>query len=635
MIRLSFPDGSIKTYEVGTTGLSIAEGISKTLAKKCVAVTLNGVLSDLTRPITQDASIVFITSDTDSGLEVIRHDMAHVFAQAIKQLYPQTQITIGPAIQNGFYYDIHHPSHQFNEEDFPKIEERMHKIIDENLPFVREVWTYDQAIAYFTSIGESFKVELIESIRQNFPDQELSVYKQGDFIDLCRGPHMPSTGYIPHAFKLMKVAGAYWRGDSKNPMLQRIYGLGFLTQKDLDAHLIQLEEAAKRDHRRLGVDLDLFHLQDDAVGHIFWHPKGWTVYQIIESYMRKKLSRDGYVEVKTPQMLDRSLWEKSGHWEKFKEAMFVIHEDEHKTLAVKPMSCPGHVQIFRKGIKSYRDLPLRMAEFGCCHRNEPSGGLHGIMRTRAFTQDDGHIFCEPSQIISETILFCNSLKEVYRDFGFEEISVKFSDRPKVRAGDDEVWDIAEDALKKASDAAGLSYTLNPGEGAFYGPKLEFVLKDSIGREWQCGTLQVDFVLPERLDASYIDKDGVKRRPVMLHRAIFGSFERFIGILIEHYGGKLPLWIAPIQVVVAPISESFNDYATEVCDLLKQRNVRANLDVRPEKISYKVREHSLQKIPYIFIVGAKEAQDKTVSVRKLGEQNQKDQVYTLEDALNLF
>ncbi len=614
MIDLKLTDGQIRSVPKGSTPHDVATGISSSLAKKSVYAVVEGIEFDMTRPMMSGGTFELITQDDPRALNLLRHDMAHIFAEAIKSLYPSTQITIGPAIENGFYYDIYNEDKTFTQDDFKDIEDKMRQIVASNTPFIRHVWTRSEAIAYFKSIGEDFKVELIESI----PDgEDLSIYQQGDFFDLCRGPHLPSTGRIGVHFKLMKVAGAYWRANAKGPMLQRIYGTGFWTKDQLEQHLHQLEEAQKRDHRKLGQDLGLFHIQEEAVGSVFWHPKGWTLYLLIEDYMRKKQQEHGYVEVRTPQLVDRSLWEASGHWDKFGANMFVV-QDNDQCLAIKPMNCPCHVQIFKKGLKSYRDLPLRMAEFGSCHRNESSGSIHGIMRTRAFTQDDAHIFCSVDQIISETQSFCAFLKDVYSDFGFHDIVVKFSDRPETRAGSDAVWDQAEAALKNAATLSGLDFVMNPGEGAFYGPKLEFVLKDCLGRDWQLGTLQVDFVLPERLGATFVNKDGNKEQPVMLHRAILGSFERFIGILIEHYGGKLPLWLAPVQVVVAPLTSNFLHYAAEVCDRLKRHGIRYTIDDRSEKISYKVREHSLQKIPMIVVVGAKEQESQTLSVRFLGD-----------------
>ncbi len=616
MFQVILKDGSQRAFDQPMTGLALAMSISPRLGKEAVAIRVNEELWDLTRTLPNNAKVDIITKDHPEGLEVLRHDAAHVFAAAVKELFPDTQITIGPAIENGFYYDVFREKN-FTVEDFVAIEDRMAQIVKRDDAFIREEWNRQEAIQFFKKMGEHFKAEIIESIPEGQP---ITLYRQGDFIDLCRGPHMPSTGRIGTAFKLMKLAGAYWRGDHRNPMLQRIYGTAWATEKQLKEYLYQLEEAEKRDHRRLGTELGLFHLQEEAPGSVFWHPKGWSIYRALETFVRKRLEKDGYVEVKTPQILDRSLWEASGHWEKFRENMFTV-ESEDKILAVKPMNCPCHVQIFKQGIKSYRDLPLRMAEFGSCHRNEPSGALHGLMRVRAFVQDDAHIFCTPEQIISETKKFCDLLQGMYKDLGFTDVHVKFSDRPEKRAGDDAIWDQAEKALMDASKAAGLEYVLNPGEGAFYGPKLEFVLKDTLGRHWQCGTLQVDFVLPERLDASYIGEDGKRHRPVMLHRAVLGSFERFMGVLIEHYAGKFPIWLAPVQVVVASITDDALEYADHIQKQLSDAGVRSHLDTRNEKINYKVREHSLQKVPYILVVGKREAEEKTVAVRVLGGETQ--------------
>ncbi|MBN8827261.1 MAG: threonine--tRNA ligase [Sphingobacteriia bacterium] len=625
MINITLADGSIRQFDKASiNGFEIAENISKSLAKAALAIKVNNELKDLSHTITTDAKIEIVTPTSNDGLEVIRHDAAHILAQAIKELYPDAQITIGPVIENGFYYDISYKQ-SLTPDDLVKIEAKMQEIIKADYKIEREEWDRDEAVKFFKSIGEHYKAEIIASIPSN---EKISLYRQGNFIDLCRGPHAPSTGRLK-AFKLMKLAGAYWRGDSNNEMLQRIYGTAWADQRQLDDYLKMLEEAEKRDHRRLGKELGLFHIQEEAQGMIFWHEKGWTLYRIIESYIRGKLEKNGYVEVKTPIILNKKFWEQSGHWEKFRENMFVS-EQEDETLAIKPMSCPCHIQIFNQGIKSYRDLPLRMAEFGNCHRNEPSGGLHGLMRVRGFTQDDAHIFCAEDQITDETIRFCNLLKEVYKDFGFTEIAVKFSDRPEKRAGSDETWDKAEGALKQAVEAAELEYILNPGEGAFYGPKLEFVLRDAIGRDWQCGTLQVDFVLPERLDATYIGADGNKHRPVMLHRAIFGSFERFIGILIENFSGKFPLWLSPIQVMVMTITNDADEYAKKVYEKLNNSGVRVKLDLLNEKINYKIRKYSLEKIPVMVIVGKNEMNENTVSVRTSSESPQ--EVMKLDDFL---
>lgn len=616
MITIRFPDDSNREFPKGITGWEIAKTISTGLAKEAVAVRIGEQLWDLTRPIEHDAPFEVIKRTSDVGLDILRHDTAHVFAEAVKELYPETQITIGPAIQDGFFYDLFREE-SFTPDDLKRIEERMHEIVNRDEPLTREVWERQTAIDFFKNQGEFFKAEIITDLPAG---DEVTIYRQGNFVDLCRGPHLPSTGKLGHAFKLMKIAGAYWRGDHNNPVLQRVYGTAWSTEKDLQDYLTRLEEAEKRDHRKLGKEMNLFHMQEEAVGSVFWHPKGWTLYRILENYIRDKISAEGYVEVKTPQLVDSSLWQASGHWDKFGENMFVVKEED-KTLALKPMSCPCHIQIFRQGIKSYRDLPLRMAEFGACMRNEPSGALHGLTRVRSMVQDDGHIFCREDQVKEETRKFCLLLLNVYRELGFEELTIKFSDRPAVRAGADEIWDKAEAQLEAGARASGLSYTLNPGEGAFYGPKLEFILKDAIGRDWQCGTLQLDFVLPERLDATYIGEDGKKHRPVMLHRAIFGSLERFIAVFIEHYAGKFPLWAAPVQAVVATVTQEGDAYAEKVYQDLKAAGLRAELDVRNEKINYKIRELSLQKTPYIMVVGKREAEEGTVALRKLGGEAQ--------------
>ena len=616
MIAITLPDGSIRSFDGPVSGADIAADIGPGLAKAALAVRVNGAMWDLARAIEDDAGVSVVTRKDDEALELIRHDAAHAMAEAVKELYPETQVTIGPSIENGFYYDFARPE-PFTPEDLEKIEARMAEIVERDEPVVREVWQRDDAVAFFQDQGELYKAEIIGDLPAG---ETITVYRQGAFVDLCRGPHLPSTGRVGKAFKLMKLAGAYWRGDSRNQMLQRIYGTAWADDKQLKAHLHMLEEAEKRDHRRLGREMELFHLQDVAAGAVFWHPKGWTLYRTVQDYMRKRLSGAGYVEVNTPQLVDRALWEASGHWEKFREHMFTA-ESEDRILALKPMNCPCHVQIFRQGIKSYRDLPIRMAEFGCCHRNEPSGALHGLMRVRAMVQDDAHIFCSEDQITSETEAFCDLLTSIYRDFGFADVLVKFADRPPVRAGEDATWDKAEKALVEATAAAGVKTVLNPGEGAFYGPKLEFVLRDAIGRDWQCGTLQVDFVLPERLDATFVGEDGQKHRPVMLHRAILGTFERFIGILIEEHAGRFPLWLAPLQVVVATITREADDYAREVLDALAAAGLKARLDLRNEKINYKVREHSAAKVPAILVVGGREVEERTVAVRRLGGKAQ--------------
>ena len=617
MPNITLPDGSVRSYDGPITAATIASDIGPGLAKAALVAVVDGDEWDLSRPIETDATVALVTAKDDAALALLRHDCAHVMAEAVLELFPETQVTIGPAIENGFYYDFHRDT-AFSEDDLAAIEKRMHEVVDRDEAIVRSVWSRDDAVAFYQKNNEPFKVELVEAIPA---DETVTFYQQGNFIDLCRGPHAPSTGKIGHAFKLMKVAGAYWRGDSNRPMLQRIYGTAWTSEKDLTAYLTMLEEAEKRDHRKLGKQLGLFHLQEEAAGSVFWHAKGWVLYREIEAYIRRRLDAAGYSEVKTPQLVDRSLWEASGHWEKFGENMFTAQSEDERTLALKPMNCPCHVQIFRQGIKSYRDLPLRMAEFGSCHRNEPSGALHGIMRVRAFTQDDAHIFCTEDQITEESVKFCALLQSIYADFGFDDVRVKFSDRPDIRAGDDATWDRAEAALTDATHAAGLDTVLNPGEGAFYGPKLEFVLRDAIGRDWQCGTLQVDFVLPDRLDAEYVGEDGNRHRPVMLHRAILGSMERWIGILIEQYSGRMPAWLAPVQIVVASITDSANDYAREVAARAAAAGLRVETDLRNEKISYKVREHSVMKVPFILAVGGREAEAGTVALRRLGSNDQ--------------
>ena len=626
MPTVTLPDGSTRRYDAPVTPAAVAADIGPGLAKAAMLAVVDGVDWDLTREIESDASLALVTAKDDAILATMRHDAAHVMAEAVLELYPETQVTIGPSIENGFYYDFHRAT-PFSEDDLAAIEARMHDIVDRDEEIIRNVWTRDEAVAFYKKNDEPFKIELVEAIPEG---ETVTFYRQGDFIDLCRGPHLPSTGRMGHAFKLMSVAGAYWRGDSNRPMLQRIYGTAWRTEKELNAYLHMLEEAEKRDHRKLGKQLNFFHLQEEAAGSVFWHPNGWTIYREIETYIRRRLEEGGYAEVKTPQLVDRALWEASGHWDKFRENMFTAEAEDDRTLALKPMNCPCHVQIFRQGIKSYRDLPLRMAEFGSCHRNEPSGALHGIMRVRAFTQDDAHIFCTEDQITSESVRFCELLQSIYADFGFEDVRVKFSDRPEVRAGEDDVWDRAESALTDACGAAELETTLNPGEGAFYGPKLEFVLRDAIGRDWQCGTLQVDFVLPDRLDAEYVAEDGARHRPVMLHRAILGSLERWIGIIIEQYSGRMPPWLAPVQVVVASITDSANGYAEQVADAFRAAGMRVESDLRNEKISYKVREHSVMKVPYILAVGGREAGAGTVALRRLGSNEQ--QVIDMDEAL---
>lgn len=630
MPAITMPDGSVRQYEGAVTGSMVAESIGPGLARAALAMELNGKLVDMSVEIVEDSSVKFITRKDEEALFLIRHDAAHVLAQAVQELFPNTQVTIGPAIENGFYYDFAREE-PFKPEDLPIIEQKMHEIIARNEPFIRQVMPRDEAIRYFKAHGEHYKAELI----QDLPESEtISIYEQGPWLDLCRGPHMRTTGDVGNAFKLTRVAGAYWRGDSRNAMLSRIYGTAWRDRKELDAYLTQLEEAARRDHRRIGKEMDLFHLQEEAAGSIFWHPKGWRLYNNLQNYMQRIQRRYGYEEVRTPQLVDRSLWEASGHWEKFKENMFIASvEDEDRTYALKPMNCPCHIQIFNHTLRSYRELPLRMAEFGACHRFEPSGALHGIMRVRSFVQDDAHIFCTEDQITQETALFVHMLSEVYKDLGFESFRVKFSDRPAVRAGDDATWDRAEGSLKKACEQVNVEYELNKGEGAFYGPKLEFVLRDAIGRDWQCGTLQVDYVLPERLNASYIGEDSARHRPVMLHRAILGSFERFLGILIEQHAGHFPLWLAPQQVVVATIVSDAEFYAQEVFDRLIAEGLSVEADLRNEKINAKIREHSLQHVPVILVVGRKEAENKTVAIRRLGGAAQ--EIMSLDEAVQLL
>lgn len=629
MIKITLPDGAVREVPKNSTGLDVAKSIGSGLARDAVAVKANGVMMDLTRPLENDAALEIITRTSVDGLELLRHDAAHVLAEAAKEIYPDVQVTIGPAIENGFYYDFFREK-PFTPEDLERLEEKMREIVDRDEPIIREEWSRKDAVPYFKSIGENFKAEIIDSI----PDADtITVYKQGKFVDLCRGPHLPTTGRLGKAFKLMKLAGAYWRGDPRNPQLQRVYGTAWANEKQLKDYLILLEEAEKRDHRRIAKEMDLFHLQEEAPGCVFWHPNGWTIYQQIRQYIKRRIEADGYMEVNTPVLVDKSLWEASGHWAEFRENMFATEEVDGRTSVLKPMNCPCHIQIFRQGLKSYRDLPIRLAEFGNCHRNESSGSLHGLMRVRSMVQDDGHIFCTEDQIVTETQKFCELLSAVYRDLGFESFHVKLADRPEKRAGTDEVWDRAEKALMQATKAAGIEFNINPGEGAFYGPKLEFYLKDAIGREWQCGTWQVDFILPERLDANYIGEDSKKHRPVMLHRAVLGSLERFIGILIEHYAGKLPLWLAPVQVAVTPITNDLDNYALEVAEIFKKSGLRVKVDLRHEKINYKIREMSLAKHPIICVVGAREASDRTVTVRRLGSQSQ--EVLSIDQALVNF
>jgi threonyl-tRNA synthetase len=621
-ITLTLPDGAQRSYPAGITPAEVANDISTSLGKKAISATVDGAHFDLQWPIEADAAVALHTmKDEAQALELVRHDLAHIMARAVQEIWPDVKVTIGPVIEHGWYYDFDR-AEPFTPEDLATIEKKMREIINRRDPVTTEVWERERAVKFYAANNEPYKVELIDAIPG---DEPLRMYWHGHWQDLCRGPHLQHTGQVPaDAFKLMSVAGAYWRGDSDRAMLQRIYGVAFLGKEKLKAHLTMLEEAAKRDHRKLGREMDLFHMQEEAPGQIFWHPNGWTIYTALQDYMRRRQTRGGYVEVNTPQVVDRKLWEASGHWEKYQENMFIVEVDEEHARekavnALKPMNCPCHVQIFNQGLKSYRDLPLRMAEFGSCNRYEPSGALHGIMRVRGFTQDDAHIFCREDQIEDETKRFIDFLAEIYRDLGFSEFKVKFSDRPDTRAGSDAVWDKSEAALKAATLAAGCEFELNPGEGAFYGPKLEFVLTDAIGRDWQCGTLQVDFVLPERLDATYVGSDGAKHRPVMLHRALLGSFERFIGILIESHAGKLPFWLAPRQVVVASIVSEADDYVHEVVAALRAAGVRAETDIRNEKINYKVREHSLGKVPVILAIGHREVEERSVTVRRLGEK----------------
>jgi len=632
-ITITLPDGSIREYDAGVTGMQIAQSIAKSLAKASIAIEINGELSDLSLPINDNASIALVKREDEQALELIRHDCAHVLAEAVQKLFPGTQVTIGPNIENGFFYDFAR-NEPFSTEDFEAIEKEMRRIIDRGDAFVREVWDRDTAIAYFKDKGEAYKAELIEDLPEG---EEIKIYKQGEWLDLCRGPHMPTTKHVGSTgFKLLKVAGAYWRGDSSKAMLTRIYGTAWRNEKELKAYMMQLEEAEKRDHRKLGAEMDLFHFQSEAQGSVFWHPAGFTIYNQMEGYIRRRLRDAGYEEIKTPQLIDNKLWEASGHWGKYRENMFVVPDEVpnteeegpivsdkafEKLMALKPMNCPAHVQVFNQGIKSYRDLPIRLAEFGCCHRNEAHGALHGLMRVRQFTQDDAHIFCREDQITDEAVGFCELLGNVYRDLGFDDVKVTLSLRPDVRAGDDSIWDKAEDGLRQALIKAGLEFEEAENEGAFYGPKIDYQIRDAIGRTWQCGTLQLDFVLPERLDANYIGQDGNKHRPVMLHRAILGSLERFIGVMIENYAGKLPLWLAPTQVVIATITDKANGYAEDLYASLIAAGIRAELDVRNEKINYKVREHSLAKVPNLFVVGAREAEEKTVAIRRLGSKAQ--------------
>ena len=625
MPLITLPDGNTLDFPNKVTGLEVAEKISKSLSKQASIISVNDELKDLSHVIDKDCTIKIFTSKDKEGLETIRHDTAHITAMAVQELFPGTQVTIGPIIENGFYYDFSRKE-PFTEEDLKKIENKMREIVDRDVPTTREVWNRDKAISHFKEIGEVYKAEIIESIPKG---EDVSIYFHGDWHDLCRGPHLPSTGKIGKYFKLTKVSGAYWRGDSNNEMLQRIYGTSWASQKDLDEYLKRIEEAEKRDHRKLGKEMDLFHFREESPGAVFWHEKGWKLFQKLVAYMRGRQEKAGYKEVNTPEVLDRALWEKSGHWEKYGEHMYTSETPDEKVFAIKPMNCPGHVQVFNQGLKSYRDLPLRISEFGKVHRYEPSGALHGLLRVRAFTQDDAHIFCTEDQITEECLIVTNLILDIYKDLGFKNVILKYSDRPDLRVGDDNVWDKAEKALLDAVKASKLEYTINKGEGAFYGPKIEFVLRDAIGRDWQCGTLQVDLNLPERLDASFVDKDGTKKIPVMLHRALFGSLERFIGILIENYAGKFPFWIAPLQVVVIPISEEFDNYAKEVNEKIREAGMSSEVDLKNHNLNYKIREHSLSKIPLLLICGKKEVDSNSVTIRRLDTNKQENM------ELNLF
>ena len=625
MPLITLPDGNTLEFPNKVTGLEVAEKISKSLSKQASIISVNDELKDLSHVIDKDCTIKIFTPKDKEGLETIRHDTAHITAMAVQELFPGTQVTIGPIIENGFYYDFSRKE-PFTEEDLKKIENKMKEIVDRDVPTTREVWNRDKAISHFKEIGEVYKAEIIESIPKG---EDVSIYFHGDWHDLCRGPHLPSTGKIGKYFKLTKVSGAYWRGDSNNEMLQRIYGTSWASQKDLDEYLKRIEEAEKRDHRKLGKEMDLFHFREESPGAVFWHEKGWKLFQKLVAYMRGRQEKAGYKEVNTPEVLDRALWEKSGHWEKYGEHMYTSETPDEKVFAIKPMNCPGHVQVFNQGLKSYRDLPLRISEFGKVHRYEPSGALHGLLRVRAFTQDDAHIFCTEDQITEECLIVTNLILDIYKDLGFKNVILKYSDRPDLRVGDDNVWDKAEKALLDAVKASKLEYTINKGEGAFYGPKIEFVLRDAIGRDWQCGTLQVDLNLPGRLDASFVDKDGTKKIPVMLHRALFGSLERFIGILIENYAGKFPFWIAPLQVVVIPISVEFDNYAKEVNEKIREAGMSSEVDLKNHNLNYKIREHSLSKIPLLLICGKKEVDSNSVTIRRLDTNKQENM------ELNLF
>ena len=630
MANITLPDGKIIKFDKTVTGSEVAEKISKSLAKQALIMSINGELKDLNHKIKEDCSVKIFTAKDNEGLEVIRHDAAHIMAMAVQELYPGTQVTIGPVIENGFYYDFARKE-PFTSEDLNKIEKRMSEIVDKNVKTRREVWEREKAISHFKKIGEKYKAEIIESIPEN---EELTIYHHGDtWYDLCRGPHLESSGKIGKAFKLTKVSGAYWRGDSKNEMLQRIYGTSWANQKDLDTYLKRIEEAEKRDHRKLGKEMDLFHFREESPGSVFWHERGWSLFQKLVDYMRDRQKKAGYKEINTPEILDRSLWEKSGHWDKFGEHMYTSTTPDEKVFAIKPMNCPGCVQVFNQGLKSYRDLPLKMSEFGKVHRYEPSGALHGLMRVRAFTQDDAHIFCTNEQITEESLSVTNLILDIYKDLGFKNVILKYSDRPEVRVGDDKVWDKSEAALLDAVKATKLEYTINKGEGAFYGPKIEFVLRDAIGRDWQCGTLQVDLNLPERLGASFVDKDGTKKVPVMLHRALFGSLERFIGILIENYAGKLPFWISPLQIVVIPVSDEFDKYSLDVANKLRNEGLNCEVDLKNHNLNYKIREHSLTKVPVLLICGKKEVDSDSVTIRQL--DNKKQENMKLKDFIKKY
>ena len=630
MTKITLPDGKTIKFEKPVTGSEVAEKISKSLAKQALVMSVNGELKDLYHTIKEDSSVKIFTAKDPEGLEVIRHDAAHIMAMAVQELFPGTQVTIGPVIENGFYYDFARKE-PFTSEDLSKIEKRMSDIVDKDVKVRREVWEREKAIKHFKKIGEKYKAEIIESIPKN---EELSIYHHGEtWHDLCRGPHLLSSGKIGKAFKLTKVSGAYWRGDSKNEMLQRIYGTGWASQKDLDTYLKRIEEAEKRDHRKLGKEMDLFHFREESPGSVFWHEKGWSLFQKLIDYMRDRQKKAGYKEINTPEILDRSLWEKSGHWDKFGEHMYTSTTPDEKVFAIKPMNCPGCVQVFNQGLKSYRDLPLKMSEFGKVHRYEPSGALHGLMRVRAFTQDDAHIFCTEEQITEESLSVTNLILDIYKDLGFKNVILKYSDRPEIRVGDDTVWDKSEAALLEAVKATKLEYKINKGEGAFYGPKIEFVLRDAIGRDWQCGTLQVDLNLPERLGATFVDKDGSKKVPVMLHRALFGSLERFIGILIENYAGKLPFWISPLQIVVIPVSDEFDKYATQVANRLRNVGLNCEVDLKNHNLNYKIREHSLSKVPVLLICGKKEVDSDSVTIREL--DNKKQENMKLKDFIKKY